>query len=409
MHIDQNMFLSWFEILTKSYEKFLTGMEYFSIPKIFTIELETIQLIFQGLWFDLQSGFCIEDLDRILILVIILRFIILVYRYNVKTSIIITATGIFAGYLWYSRFLKLILMYEKGLYKIPYTNKLAIDASQIRFLVLGTLKNSDYQMRINNPAGMILYAFGNNSIYQGHRIDPISMIVASIPENSDFKHIVQNIYYLFYRKFIPAIFRVFKVFNKQLNAIIIYTVITRVNKKYCPYLIRWHWTAYFLIAGTDRVFVSLFRRTQYYLSTHIINNLQSLENRDNFISVFNYFKILNFKLVIVEYIGLFIVTFSISLTLFLLFHSLCGQYVYLPFITENVELHIGLRDKESIYSGGLTAWQNSDEKVKNKLWFGWFGSGTLKKQNSILRFKKILYNKIYIFYKQIKKRFNSRF
>lgn len=409
MHIDQNMFLNWFEILTNSYEKILTGMEYLTIPKTSTIQLETIQLIFQGLWSDLQSGFCIEDLDRILIFVIISRFIILVYRYNVKTSIIITATGIFAGYLWYSRFLKLILMYEKGLYKIPYTNKLAIDASQIRFLVLGTLKNSDYQMRINNPAGMILYAFGNNSIYQGHRIDPISMLVANIPENSDFKHIVQNIYYLFYRKFIPAIFRVFKVFNKQLNAIIIYTVITRVNKKYCPYLIRWHWTAYFLIAGTDRVLVSLFRRTQYYLSTHITTSIQFLENRENSISVLNYFKILNFKLLMVDYIGLSIVTFSLSFTLFLLFHSLCGQYAYLPFITENVELHIGLRDNESIYSGGLTAWQNSKEKAKNKFWFGWFGSGTLNKQNSILRFKEILYKKIYIFYKQIKKRFNSRF
>jgi hypothetical protein len=81
-------------------------------------------------------------------------------------------------------------------------------------------------------------------------------------------------------------------------------------------------------------------------------------------------------------------------------HGLCGQYFYFPFLTENTELHIGLRPKESIYSGGHTIWQNkraymisrqAASKLKKyrfgtvrsaysklpRLWYGWLGRGTL--------------------------------
>ena len=66
--------------------------------------------------------------------------------------------------------------------------------------------------------------------------------------------------------------------------------------------------------------------------------------------------------------------------LFGLLHAFSGQYFYFPFLVENAELHIGPRSKNSIYSGGQTAWQ--DEKRSNvnrkytKLWYGWFGHGT---------------------------------
>jgi len=78
----------------------------------------------------------------------------------------------------------------------------------------------------------------------------------------------------------------------------------------------------------------------------------------------------------------------------------CGQYFYFPFLTENTELHIGLRPKDSIYSGGHTIWQNkrayiisrqAASKLKKyrfgtirsaysklpRLWYGWLGRGTL--------------------------------
>jgi hypothetical protein len=42
-----------------------------------------------------------------------------------------------------------------------------------------------------------------------------------------------------------------------------------------------------------------------------------------------------------------------------------GQYFYFPFFVENTELHIGPRPRDSIYSGGYTAWQDSQEKERN--------------------------------------------
>ena len=81
-------------------------------------------------------------------------------------------------------------------------------------------------------------------------------------------------------------------------------------------------------------------------------------------------------------------------------HALCGQYFYFPLLTENTELHIGLRPKDSVYSGGHTIWQNkraymisrqASSKLRKyrfgtirsaysklpRLWYGWLGRGTL--------------------------------
>ena len=91
--------------------------------------------------------------------------------------------------------------------------------------------------------------------------------------------------------------------------------------------------------------------------------------------------------------------------LFGLFHAICGQYFYIPFLVENTEIHIGLKPKNSIYSGGYTAWQNK-QKQKSirkfqfyfpKLWWGWFGKEPSK---DVLNNK----SKKQYFYKKFKKR-----
>ena len=80
-----------------------------------------------------------------------------------------------------------------------------------------------------------------------------------------------------------------------------------------------------------------------------------------------------------------VISLHLGLIFFGLFHAIWGQYFYFPFIVENTELHIGPRPKNSIYSGGDTAWQ--DEKETNikrflpKFWYGWFGSGTTENRN----------------------------
>merc|ERR1711862_276371 len=81
------------------------------------------------------------------------------------------------------------------------------------------------------------------------------------------------------------------------------------------------------------------------------------------------------------------ITLHLGLLLFALLHAICGQSFYFPFFVENTELHIGPRPKNSIYSGGKTAWQDLEEKENNltrifpKLWYGWFGAGTKNRWN----------------------------
>ena len=99
----------------------------------------------------------------------------------------------------------------------------------------------------------------------------------------------------------------------------------------------------------------------------------------------------------------FIICLHFGLVFFGLFHAIWGQYFYFPFFVENTELHIGPRPKNSIYSGGNTAWQDSEEKEKNfqrflpKFWYGWFGSGTknsLPINNIFKKWLASLFNKL---------------
>ena len=70
-------------------------------------------------------------------------------------------------------------------------------------------------------------------------------------------------------------------------------------------------------------------------------------------------------------------------------------------------MHIGPRPKNSIYSGGQTSWQDSEEKDKNfnrvipKLWYGWFGSGTKNNGEFSLKLKQFL--------RKIKKKLRKQF
>ena len=161
-----------------------------------------------------------------------------------------------------------------------------------------------------------------------------------------------------------------------------YTFIVRINKRYCPYLLRWHWTFLIGLDFVERPFIYVQGRLLYYLNEILIPNSYFREAE----LVTN----LLITLVAAQYI---------FITLGML-HALCGQYFYFPFLTENTELHIGLRPKDSIYSGGHTIWQNkraymisrqASSKLKKyrfgtirsaysrlpRFWYGWLGRGTL--------------------------------
>jgi hypothetical protein len=47
-----------------------------------------------------------------------------------------------------------------------------------------------------------------------------------------------------------------------------YAVITRIGKRYCPYLVRWHWTFLLIIGMIEQILYILYR--VYYFQTFVL-------------------------------------------------------------------------------------------------------------------------------------------
>jgi hypothetical protein len=392
INIDQETVLKWFGVRNINHGSQFSGDNVNILVNKTDlssfISIKTLKLILMEIWQRVQDGLTLADIENILFFILFIRFIILTIRYNLKTSFIITFIGLFAGYLWYRHLIDLISMYRSILIKLPYLYKLGIDAVQLRTVnkqvVLTDLKLGD-NVHWYNPGQLIYYAFANGlktinqEIGLSYYIDPISMFISRLTEET--KRDLLPIYYKVYNKIIPQFFDALSKFWNQLSGIAAYAVITRIGKRYCPYLVRWHWTFLLIIGFIEQVLVYFVYRVAYFQTNILIPQTQSLTyTAQNVILQVN---ILNSLIT-------FIISIHLGLIFFGLFHAIWGQYFYFPFIVENTELHIGPRPKNSIYSGGKTAWQ--DEKEKNmqrllpKFWYGWFGKGTSNNKNILLLF-----------------------
>ena len=387
INIDQKTVLNWFGIQNFNFNnQFLENNS--NILVIETdhssfIPVGIFKLILKEIWQHLQDGLTLADIENILFFILFIRFIILTIRYNLKTSFIISSIGLFAGYLWYRHFIDLISMYRSILIKLPHLYKLGIDAVQLRTMnkqvVLTDLKLGN-NVHWYNPGQLIYYAFTNGIINVNQEtgshyyIDPISMMIARL--NEETKTNLLPIYYKLYTKIIPQFFEALSKFWNQLSGIAAYAVITRIGKRYCPYLVRWHWTFLLIIGFIEQILVYFVYRVSYFQTNILIPQTQVSNYVDQNVIV---------QVNILNGLIAFVISLHLGLIFFGLFHAIWGQYFYFPFIVENTELHIGPRPKNSIYSGGNTAWQ--DEKEENvqrflpKFWYGWFGSGTKTNKN----------------------------
>jgi hypothetical protein len=208
-----------------------------------------------------------------------------------------------------------------------------------------------------------------------------------------------SLYYKLYHKIIPKVIDVCSKFWAQLSGVAAYAVITRIGKRYCPYLIRWHWTFLLIIMMIEQIFITFIGRANYFQTQVLIPQRESYENYIN--------SNLQLQIDFLNVIISSIVLAHIGFLIFGLFHAIWGQYFYFPFFVENTELHIGPRPKTSVYSGGNTSWQDAEEKEKNlnrvipKLWYGWFGKGTQNSWSITSQFKQFI-NKII---KKLKRQF----
>lgn len=325
----------------------------------------------------IQDGLTLTDIEDCVLLLLLLRFFILAIRYNVKTSFYITCIGLFAGYFWYKHLIDFISMTDRVLWKLPVFYKLKTDTLQVRSLNR-QLFYRDLRVEENvswyNP-GQLLYTAFRKGIIQlnpenglPYYIDPISIVISRLPESLQLK--ILPVYYDIYQKIIPKFLEIGSKLWNQLSGVAAYVFITRLGKRYCPYLIRWHWT-FLLILGLLEQILTQFIHRIYYFQTFVLIPQTKLEEYQGDLSLLVQINLLNSLIILLVFL-------FISFILFGLFHAICGQYFYFPFLVENTELHVGSRPVNSIYSGGYTAWQNPNEKKKNfpRLWYGWFGRGT---------------------------------
>jgi len=406
INIDQKTVLNWFGLedpkIQTSYPIIENSLEFdtSNIEISTDVSFETFRIILEGFWNKLQNGLTLSDIENVLFLILFLRFVILAIRYNLKTSFYITCIGLFAGYLWYRHLIDLISMYRSVLLKLPFLNSLGMDAVQMRSLNR-QMAFTDVKIGENshwyNPVQIIYYALTRGIIHTDsetglrYYIDPISMVISNLPEPS--KSNIAPVYYKIYNTIIPKIGDICSKFWSQLSGVAAYALITRIGKRYCPYLVRWHWTFLIIIGMIEQIFIYFIYRVSYFQSFVLIPQSEFSNNSVDS-NLFLQISLLNWILgcVVLTHIGFII---------FGLFHAICGQYFYFPFFVENTELHIGQRPKDSIYSGGQTAWQDQKQKTNTllfpKLWFGWFGSGSKEDLNvfkNILRLMKKLLKKI---------------
>jgi hypothetical protein len=404
INIDQETVLNWFGIEDPTKRDIRQAMEsgFDLTPENFepspNVSLTTFSLILEGLWEKIQDGLTLADIENVLLFILFLRFIILAFRYNLKTSFYITCIGLFAGYLWYRHLIDLISMYRIVLLKLPFLHKLGMDAIELRSMhrqmVLTDLKLGE-NAHWYNPGQVLYYAFTKGIIdidpETGFRyyIDPISMIVSNLKEPT--KSSVLPLYYKIYHKFIPKIYDTCCKFWNQLSGVAAYAVITRIGKRYCPYLVRWHWTFLLIIGLVEQIFVYFIYRVYYFQSYVLLPQLNPYGDSIKYVD-----PNVALEITFLNAVTVCIVLAHIAFIIFGLFHAICGQYFYVPFFVENTELHIGPRPTNSIYSGGQTAWQDPIEKQKNlnrlvpKLWYGWFGRGTQNSSQIANRFKNFI-------------------
>lgn len=406
INIDQETILNWFGIENPTVRQISSGQDLnlSNIKASTNISINTVRLIIEGLWDNIQSGLNLADIETILFFILFVRFLIIAIRYNLKTSFYITCIGLFAGYLWYRHLIDTIVRYKDVLTDLPLLSQLGNDAIQIATKQYqGALTESKLGENTNwyNPGQLIYYSIIKGIIHIDsetgckYYIDPISMIISKFQDSKT--STIVSLYYELYQTIIPKIFTICKNFWNQLSGVAAYAIITRMGKRYCPYLIRWHWTLLLIVSFVEGIIISFVERANLFKIFLLTNSNVTLSlNLQGQISLLN----LIISSVVLAHVGFLI---------FALFHAIWGQYFYVPFFVENTELHIGSRPINSIYSGGNTAWQNPEEKGKKlntalpKLWYGWFGKGTQGNGQLILNFQKLIKKLIKIFKEQFRR------
>ena len=336
------------------------------VPISTQVSVQTLKIVIKHLINYYKTGFGAVDIENIIFLITTIRFISYARRYNIKTAVRIAGISFFAAVLWYLHFRDAIKMFGPMMKDHRMTERFRFDMAAARGIrKANQIRDPRDLFTASGPILFLRKAIGLASRDGLYRIDPISMMVANIPD--EYRPQADKVYYQVLNKLIPRFWALFAKVCRYLSGLFIYSTVVRVNKRRCPYFIRWHWTYIMVYSVIESEVVRLALRLEIYLNTILAPAGRQQEA------------------VMVRAIILTIVSMNFFCLYIAMLHAACGQYFYVPFLTENTEIHIGRRPKNDIYSGGYTSWQEGYPKqiewslgtkklIIPRVWWGWCGN-----------------------------------
>ena len=302
-----------------------------------------------------SKGFTIEEFQKAMVLLCLLRFMIYSIKYNIITSFKIYAIGLFSCILWGIALNDCVGVYFPVLRFNPLLTRILEEEEAFR----DAAEDLAFQ-KIN----AVMFKRMAGDIYHFEWLGPI---FDRLPEN--ISHIADPIYKYIKTDLVGTVKNFYKSNIRQMLPFLIYIGLVRVGKKYCPYHIRWHFTFVTLYNTFVTYIFACSKRAREMLYGTLIpqHRFEEAENLQIYLGA--------------------IAFVHMSFVMFAMLHAIFSQYFYIPFLTYSVELHIGKRPKDSIYSGGYTAWQDDfvfyNIRLRDtlRLWWGFLGRGTKNKPN----------------------------
>lgn len=299
-------------------------------------------------------GFTIDEFQKAMVILCLIRFIIYSIRYNPITSFKICAIGSVSCFLW-ALTLNACVRFHYLNGTMDYCRllkRISIEEEEYREMakIIGTAKYvEDYWKK----------ATGEMSPYHFEWVRPIFNLV---PDR--YSHITDPIYEYIRTDLYSLLKKFYKARIRSLMPMAMYTGVTRLGKKYCPYHVRWHATFIMMTLPIQTWIFSCTARAKHLMIHKLIPNRRFIDAEN-----------LRVNLGAIAFL-------QISFCMYAMLHAIFSQYFYIPFFVQNTELHVGTRNKKSIYSGGYTAWQDAfvfydlNFRESMRLWWGFLGRGT---------------------------------
>lgn len=370
-------------------------------------------------------GLSIEAFGIILQVISLIRLIILSIRFNIPTGLVMVVISYSASYVYYIDLIYQLKVIARDvlrmIYGFPYNRRITSEILNIstyyykntRSLftpvqsLLSTLmevtqyeKYNDYmpdddiesvKQFYNDPLSLVsrIIVSGLENVYRFItfllRFDIVAKIVSNI-----LSYVFASCYYVSEKIWMPFLRFVTNLgYNQRFYIVYIYLV--RRGKKWMPYLVRWHWAFLAVMDPFKTAHLTILRRIGMYVRAVLKPNYRTAQRELMFWRQFDRNRLwteernllanvemARFKLEIAYTCQYFLVLVFISCYVYAALHAVCGQYFFVPILTQNCELHIGYRrDSLSVYSGGYTSWQDLDDSVRwRKIWHGVLGRGT---------------------------------